>query len=104
MTVPLDISTRLLPSECKYIQQLLLNVLFFTHSLDTTMLSSINNLSEKQENRTRETSTSAANPLNYMLAHPNEIILFITSNIITQIYSNTSYLLNQRQKFGLEDI
>ena len=76
----------------KIIQSIVGKTLYYSQSVDQTMLQAINNISRFQSNPTRETDKTARMLLDYAATYPNEIIIYKAIDMILNVYSYAAYL------------
>ena len=92
MTHPTDNSAKLSPQEIKHLQQIVGIFLFYSRSVDPTMITALSIIATEQTQGTQITKEKAEHFLTYTTSHPNATIKFYKSDMILKIHSDASYL------------
>ena len=79
-------------------QQIEGTLLYYSISVDPTILTAIGSISAQQSKGTEKTYTDTLWLLNYVATHPNVKIHYTASNMILYIQSDASYLSEPRSR------
>jgi hypothetical protein len=88
----LDTSPALDATNTKHVQEVVGTLLFYAHTVDSTMLTAIGTLALQQTNGTKATLQALTQLLNYCSTHPDATIRYIASDMILHVESDASYL------------
>ncbi len=91
--IPHDISPKLSANKIKEIQCIIGSILYYAHAVDITVLMALSSIPVKQTNGTTNTMEKAKQLLDYLATHPNTAICFRMSDMIMDVHSDASYLL-----------
>ena len=87
-----DTSPALDMSDTKCVQEILGTLLYYAHTIDSTMLPTIGTIATQQSKGTMATMKAVTHLLNYCATHPTAIICFIASDMVLHVESDASYL------------
>ena len=91
LTKPPDTTTPLALSEVKRIQKCFGTLLYYTRSVDATMLVALGTIAAQQYIATHTTSKYVNRLLDYCCTHPNAKVCYHASDMILHIHSDASY-------------
>jgi hypothetical protein len=75
------------------VQRIIGNILYYAQAVDLTVLMALSTIASKQAKGTQNTVLKTKQLMDYLATHPNTTVRFHTSNMIINIHSDTSYLL-----------
>jgi hypothetical protein len=78
--------------QCTTIQKITGSVLYYSRSVDPTVIMPLNDIATEQTTATEKTKTAAGQLLDYLVSHPDATIRFHASDMILHIHSDASYL------------
>ena len=70
----------------------MVTLLYYSHAVDCTMLTSINTIVEEQANPTQNTESAITHFLDYAATNPSAIVQYKASDMLLHIGSDSSYL------------
>jgi hypothetical protein len=82
----------LMAKQCLTIQKVTGPVLYYTRSVDPTILMSLNDIATEQTKGTKKTQAATNQWLDYLDNHPDATIRYHASDMILHIHSDASYL------------
>ena len=85
-------SPNLSPPKANTVQTVVGTSLYYARAVDTTIIVSLDSISEEQANITESTSKSVTQMLNFPVTHYEAITRYHTRGMILRIHSNTSFL------------
>ncbi len=91
--LPPDTSPPLSKDDIKHVQRIIGNILYYAQAVDLTVLMALSTIASKQAKGTQNTVLKTKQLMDYLATHPNTTVRFHTSNMIINIHSDTSYLL-----------
>ena len=90
-----------IPEERKYrIQQIIGTFLYYSRTVDYTLLPALNTLAEKQSSRTKNAEAAITHFLDYAATNMSAIIQYKASDVIPYIDSDSSYPSEPRARSG----
>jgi hypothetical protein len=89
---PDDTSRQLLPAKKKFIQEVIGVCLYYSHMVDSTMLTAISAIASTQAELTEETMARCKQFLAYAATHQDAILTYRRSVMVLTVHSNASYL------------
>jgi hypothetical protein len=87
-----DTSPPLSKDKIKQVQRVIRSTLNYARAVNLTVLMALSTIASEQAKGTKSTMKKCKQLLDYPATHPNAIICFYASDMILNIYSNTSYL------------
>jgi hypothetical protein len=90
---PADTSTPLTDTEKLTLQQVIRCLLYYARAVDPTMLVALRTLAYAQAHGTAATADAMHQLLDYCATHPDAEVRFHSSDMLLQVSSNASYLL-----------
>jgi hypothetical protein len=91
--LPVDISQKLSPDEIKEIQRVIGSILYYARTVDITVLMALSSIAIEQSKGTTNTMAKAKQLLDYLVTYPDAMIRFCASDMIMNVHSDASYLL-----------
>jgi hypothetical protein len=91
--IPVNISPKLSPNKIKKIQQVIVSILYYACAVDITILMALSSIAIEQSKGTTNTMERAKQLLDYLATYPDTTICFHASDMIMNVHSNASYLL-----------
>jgi hypothetical protein len=91
--LPPDTLPPLSNDDIKHVQQITGSILYYTGAVDLTMLMALSMITSKQAKGRVDTMVETKQLLNNLATHPNATVRFHASNMILNIHSDASYLL-----------
>jgi hypothetical protein len=88
-----DISPKLSDIEIKEIQRVVGSILYYARAVNITVLMALSSIASEQTRATTNTMAKAKQLLDYLATHPNATIRFRASNMVLNVHSDASYLL-----------
>jgi hypothetical protein len=88
-----DISPKLSDIKIKEIQQVVRSILYYACAVDIMVLMALSSIASEQTRATTNTITKAKQLLDYLATHPDATIRFQASDMVLNIHSDASYLL-----------
>jgi hypothetical protein len=96
--LPVDISPKLLPDDIKEIQLDIRSIRYYACTGDITILMALSLIAIEQIKGTTSMMEKAKQLLNYLATHPDATICFQASNMIMNVHSDASYLLESNAR------
>ena len=90
--LPQDNSRTLTDKEIKQVQKIAGSILYYARAVDMTILMALSLIASEQTKGTERTFKKAYQVLNYLASHPDAVVRFQASDMVMNIYSDTSYL------------
>jgi hypothetical protein len=78
--------------QCTTIQKITGSVLYYSRTVDHTVLIPLNDIATEQTPKTEKTQTATSQLLDYLVTHPDATIRFYASDMILHKHSDPSYL------------
>jgi hypothetical protein len=94
--LPPDKSPKLNGKGVKRVQQIIGSILYYARAVDTMVLKALSLIAMEQTNATEKTMARCTQLLDYLLHNANAKVHFIASNMILNIHSDASYLLEAK--------
>jgi hypothetical protein len=88
-----DTSPPLSNADIKHIQRIIGSILYYARAVNLTVLTALSTIASKQLKGTEHTMTKTKQLLDYLATHPDATVWFHASNMILNINSDASYLL-----------
>jgi hypothetical protein len=89
---PHDNSRKLTDKEIKQVQKIVSSILYYARAVDMTVLMVLMLIACEQMKGTERTLEKAYQVLDYMASHPDTVVRFQASDMVSNIHSDTSYL------------
>jgi hypothetical protein len=80
----------------KRVQQIIGSILYYARAVDMMVLKALSSIAMEQTNPTEKTMARCTQLLDYLLLNANAKVHFITSDMIFNIHSDASYLLEAK--------
>jgi hypothetical protein len=80
------------------VQQIIGTLLYYSITVDPTMLVALGMIAAAQSNASKHTATAVVKLLNYTASHPDTTIRYTASDMTLYIHSNASYLLEPKAR------
>jgi hypothetical protein len=90
---PVDTSPKLSPDEIKEIQRIVGSILYYARAMDITVLMALSLIAIEQMKGTTSTMDKAKQLLDYLATHPDATIRNHASDMVMNVHSDASYLL-----------
>ncbi len=90
--IPPNMSPPLSNDNIKYIQRVIVSILFYARAVDLTMLMALSSIVSEQSKGTDSTMKKCKQLLDYLASHPNASIHCHSSNMILNIHFDALYL------------
>jgi hypothetical protein len=87
-----DDTPLLTAKQCLNIQKVTGSILYYTISVDPTVLMPLNDIATEKTKATEKNQAATNKLLDYLVAHPDATIRYHASDIILHIHSDASYL------------
>ena len=86
----------------KYVQQVVGSFQYYARAVDPTIQQALSAMAEEHSNPTEKALRRVSQCLDYMATHPDTIIHFYASDMISNVHSDTSYpkVSNMRSRAG----
>jgi len=81
-----------------FIQQVTGTFMFYARAVDNTMLVALSAIASRQGNPTQDTMERTLQFLDYVATHPDAILTFHASNMILNVHSDASYLIEPKAR------
>ncbi len=94
--LPADISPKLSDEEIKEIQRVVGSILYYERVVDITILMALSSITSKQTRGMTNTMAKAKQLLDYLTMHPDTTIWFQASDMVLNVHSDASYLLEMK--------
>jgi hypothetical protein len=91
--LPPDMSPLLSNADTKHVQRIIGSILYYAHAVNLTVLVALSTIASKQPKGTEHTMTKTKQLLDYLATHPDATVRFHASDMILNIHSDASYLL-----------
>ena len=93
-----DTSPKLGPTDKLFIQQVTGTFLYYARAVDATMLVALSAIASEQASPTEETMKKTLQFLDYVSSHPDAILTYRASNMVLNVHSNASYLVEPKAR------
>ena len=87
-----DTSPKLDNEPKKFVQQVTGTFLYYTRSVDPTMLMALSSIASEQANPTQQTLDKTLFFLDYVASHPDTVLTYKASDMVLHVHSDASYL------------
>jgi hypothetical protein len=94
--VPANISPKLSDDKIKVIQCVVGSILYYARVVDITVLMALSSIASKQTRGMTNTMAKAKQLLDYLPMHPNATIRFQALDMVLNVHSDASYLLETK--------
>jgi hypothetical protein len=96
--LPPDTLSKLDGKGIKRIQQIVGSILYYSRAVNMTVLKALSLIAVEQTNATEKTMAQCTQLLDYLLHNANAKVHFYSSDMILNIHSNASYLLEAKAR------
>ena len=97
-TADVNTSPNLAKDRIRHIQDVVGTLLYYARAVDPTLLATLSQIASRQSTVTEEVATTIKQLLDYVATHPNAGIRYVASGMILNLYSDTSYLSEYKDK------
>jgi hypothetical protein len=91
--LPPDTSPPLLKDDIKHMKCIIGSILYYAQAVDLTVLMAPSTIASKQAKGTQNSMLKTKQLMDYLATHTNAMVRFHTSDMIMNIHSDASYLL-----------
>jgi hypothetical protein len=91
--LPPDTSPPLSKDNIKHIQHIIGKILYYTQAVDLTVLMALSTIASKQAKGTQNTMLKIKQHMDYLATHPDAMVRLHASDMIMNVHSDASYLL-----------
>ncbi len=96
--LPPDALPRLDANGIKQVQQIVGSILYYTRTVDMTVLMALSSIAVEQTKATEKTMGKCTQLLDYLSGQLNATVRFHVSDMILNIHSDASYLLEEKAR------
>jgi hypothetical protein len=93
-----DTSARFEPKDKLFIQQVTGTCLYYSRTVDATMLVALSAIASDQADPAKETMRKTLRFLDYVATHPDAILTYNRSSMVLNVHSDASYLCKPKAK------
>jgi hypothetical protein len=91
--LPIDTTRPLGDKEIKAVQKIVGSILYYARAVDMRVLMVLSTITSKQTKGTERTMEKALQVLDYLVTHPDATVRFRATDMVMNIHSDVSYLL-----------
>jgi len=96
--LPINTARPLQDKEIKAVQKIVGSILYYARAVDMTVLMALSTIASKQTKGTEQTIEKALQVLDYLATHPDAAVRFHATDMVMNIYSDTSYLSEPKSR------
>ena len=94
--IPADVSPALSKEDIKEIQRNVGSIFYYARAVNITVLMALSSITSKQTHGTMNTMAKAKQLVDYLATHPDATIWFRASDMVLNVHSDASYLLETK--------